>query len=769
MDYRKVSGKSRWGYRFLALLICTLMVVSLFAVPGVWAEEVPDHSNGVDGTVSMDGGSEIVPETVEPEQSGPPANETVTQNEAPAKVTPPAAAPKEAQMKATPQALESGIFVYEEIPGGVRILGFVAGQETTNLVIPDQLAGLPVTEIGDKAFMQANITNLTLGNNVKVVGEYAFTANTIDKIALPDSLKEIKAYAFRDNQITTLDTNKLEIMGKEAFANNKLTSLTFGNIVTIGDSAFLNNDLIKVTIPDSVTGYGAGVFAYNDRYVELVSTNPLIKTEITSGGFGQVVNPVTVTVHFVDQATGTQVVGDALVGDDLTRLDGLVLINEVNTYTPPTLTGYVPVQTPVSYTPDSTNYELTVYYKSTKIKPTIEVTTQPMIPEGGPGGADVLLSFVKATDLNGKDISDRITVEPTSIDTSVPGPVSVNYTVTDEFGNTTVKTVSVLVGTDWYDFPLGYGWVLGDFTYEGKKVTGFSASGKEKVLLQKNLVLPHINPADGITVIDTVAPGSFRLQGLVTVSDFADNIRIIEARYSATSSADRDPGGFDGNAITSVDLPSLEYAGRDAFKSNRLTSISFPNLEFLGASAFGYNRIAEIDLPKVKTVDVWGLGNNQLTDVTMPSLQAIDMAGFINNQIADIDLPQLTSLGANAFAANKLTSVTEEDIPSIVVVGNGSFRNNLITTIDLPNVTTIETNGFGTNPIDTIPAGGLDSLQTIGNTAFQNSKLAEWTIPNLQSIGTSAFAGNPGSADYNNQVVIWTDNEQIPSRENSNQ
>lgn len=116
MDYRKVSGKSRWGYRFLALLICTLMVVSLFAVPGVWAEEVPDHSNGVDGTVSMDGGSEIVPETVEPEQSGPPANETVTQNEAPAKVTPPAAAPKEAQMKATPKHWRVGYLCMKKSP-----------------------------------------------------------------------------------------------------------------------------------------------------------------------------------------------------------------------------------------------------------------------------------------------------------------------------------------------------------------------------------------------------------------------------------------------------------------------------------------------------------------------------------------------------------------------------------------------------------------------------------------------------------------------------
>ena len=71
--------------------------------------------------------------------------------------------------------MESGIFTYELIDGGVKITGFVSGMETVNLVIPDTINSQPVISIGDRAFFQKGIENLTLGNNVKVIeGQRAF-------------------------------------------------------------------------------------------------------------------------------------------------------------------------------------------------------------------------------------------------------------------------------------------------------------------------------------------------------------------------------------------------------------------------------------------------------------------------------------------------------------------------------------------------------------------------------------------------------------------
>lgn len=123
------------------------------------------------------------------------------------------------------------------------------------------------------------------------------------------------------------------------------------------------------------------------------------------------------------------------------------------------------------------------------------------------------------------------------------------------------------------DTPIGNDWVLGDFIYDGNKVLGFSASGLEKLKTQKNLVLPHLNPADG-TPIDTVGENpddatAFRSKGLVTLTDYANNIRVIEGRYSATSSAGRSKGEFKGNQLNSVQLDGLEIIGPYAFNGNK--------------------------------------------------------------------------------------------------------------------------------------------------------------------------------------------------------
>lgn len=662
-------------------------------------------------------------------------------------------------------------FTFVSVNGGVQITGFVAGAETSDVNIPDTLGGQAFVSIADRAFMQKAISSVTLGTNLKTIGEYAFAANQIATLIVPNNLEEIGAYAFRDNLLKTLDTNNVKTLRNESFANNQLSTLTLKQPETIGNSVFINNNLQEVAVPSTVQNYGSEVFAYNDRYVLLTSNNVLIKTEMVSGGFGQVVNPVIVTVHYIDEATGAKILDDQTWGDDFSRLDGLVLLNQENTYQAPAISNYHAVQTEVKFTPDQIAYELNVNYRSTTTKPSIELLTEPKIAEGGDGSMAVLLSFVKATDLEGTDISGSITVEPTSIDTSIPGPVNVTYSVTDKLGNTSTRTVSVLVGTDWYTFPLGNGWVLGDFTYEGNKVNGFTEQGLAKVSTVKDLILPHINPADGMTVIDTVGANavdasSFRLKQLTSVADYANNIRRIDGRYSATSAGERDPGAFSNNLVNTIDLPNLEYVGREGFSRNRLTAVSFPNLKFLGSTAFGYNQITNIDFPKVEFVDVWGLGNNQITEVIMPSLQTIDNAGFINNQIASISLPKLTTIMSNALANNKLPKLEQADIPKLTVIGDGSFRNNLISYLDLPNIIEIQARGLQNNVLASTAPAGLSSLRVIGIQAFQNNQIVELAIPNLASVGTLAFDINPGSPTYSNNVVIWTENNQVPSLEN---
>lgn len=240
----------------------------------------------------------------------------------------------------------AGDFSYDVTAEGVVITGLADGVTITDIVIPAEIDGQKVVAIAEKAFMQKDITRVTIGPNVKTIGEYAFAANQITSLTYDDSLNtpvELKQYAFRDNLLTSVDTKNVTKIGAEAFANNKLTSVTFGNVGEFGTRAFVNNSLIEVSIQSAVTAYGAGVFSYNDRYVlvKTLSTNTLIKTERIPDGFGQVVNPVTVTIIHVDKNAPTvSLIDDVIWGTDYTNPDGIVVLNTTNTYIPPTIEGY---------------------------------------------------------------------------------------------------------------------------------------------------------------------------------------------------------------------------------------------------------------------------------------------------------------------------------------------------------------------------------------------------------------------------------------------
>ncbi|MDI9497467.1 MAG: Cna B-type domain-containing protein [Bacillota bacterium] len=788
MENRSSMNLMQWtkqfGHRFLGLGLA-LLILGSSILPGIGFRAAAADADFT-GTVEQGDGSS--PET----DSIPAVTETEMETE------PEAASPPDG-VRPGPEAT----FAYEIVEDGVAITGFVPGQEQTALVIPETLGGRPVTEIGERAFIQSGLVSLTLNGALRRIGAYAFAANQIDGVVLNDALRSIGDYAFRDNLLSSIDSGQVETIGSYAFTSNRLTELTLRQVSGIGDGAFSGNQLSEVYVPTTVTSLGSAVFAYNDRYVLVHTENERIESEVVPGGFGHVVNPVTVTIRYLDEATGEEILDARSWGDDLTRLDGVVILDCENRYDPPAIQGYVALESPVLYVPDSTAYELPVYYRSTTTRPVIELVSEPRIAADGDGSRDVLLGFVRATDLHGQDISGRISVEPESIDTSVGGSVSVTYQVTDDYGNQAARTVEVWVGTDWYDFPLGNGWVLGDFSYDGNKVLGFSESGAEKVITNKHLVLPHVNPADGVTVIDTVAanltdastPTNFHSKGLESLRDYDNNIRVIEGSYGPSSS-DRYGYVFQSNSLTEIRLDALEYVGAYAFRyNNRLESLSLPSATFVGGVAIAYcASLQQLDLPRVTRVDTWGLGSNPLlTSLSMPSLRETGSAAFINSRLSTVSFPELTTVGANTFAGNALTEVTQANFPRLTTIGAGAFRNNQISTLEIPLVTEIADasssgNGaFYNNQLATILPGGLAELTVLGKYAFhtnkltafdapklthvqagalQNNLLTELHWPALRSIAASAVEGNPGLAEYGDNVVIWADDSGIPSRSN---
>lgn len=130
----------------------------------------------------------------------------------------------------------------------------------TELVIPDQVDGVAVVEIGDNAFDKKGLTSVEIPNTVTTIGEYAFTGNGLTSINLPQNLEIIKKRAFYGNKLESLLVpSSVKTIGNATFAKNKIAELSLPEgLEIIEDGAFQANALTELTIPGSVeevTGY----------------------------------------------------------------------------------------------------------------------------------------------------------------------------------------------------------------------------------------------------------------------------------------------------------------------------------------------------------------------------------------------------------------------------------------------------------------------------------------------------------------------------------
>ena len=145
------------------------------------------------------------------------------------------------------QALES--LQYQKIADKeeYRVVG-IGNVSSTDIVIPSNYHGLPVTEIGKNAFSDrasAYITSVVIPDSIITIGVRAFEdCDGLTSIEIPDS-------------VTTI--------GEGAFSGcSSLTSVVIPNsVTTIGDYAFSGcSSLTSIEIPDSVTTIGFGAFQY---------------------------------------------------------------------------------------------------------------------------------------------------------------------------------------------------------------------------------------------------------------------------------------------------------------------------------------------------------------------------------------------------------------------------------------------------------------------------------------------------------------------------
>lgn len=142
-------------------------------------------------------------------------------------------------------------------PGSIRTIN-----------IPDTYKGLPVTQVGQNAFLNRTlVTSLTIGSNITHIGQSAFNGCTglTGSLSLPSSLQVLSQEAFRNTGFSGTLTipNQVTVIGNGVFRGSNFHTLELGaSVQEIGPNAFdgCTNLRGTLTLPYSMRNIGSSAF-----------------------------------------------------------------------------------------------------------------------------------------------------------------------------------------------------------------------------------------------------------------------------------------------------------------------------------------------------------------------------------------------------------------------------------------------------------------------------------------------------------------------------
>ncbi len=151
--------------------------------------------------------------------------------------------------------------------GTVKIVEVITNSEQTVIEIPETLAGVQVTAIGEGAFKgNPDITHVSIPDTVTTIEQAAFYGCTnLLTVDMSENVLKIAENAFADcTSLTTVDLpDTLEWIGEYAFAYCKsLTNVKIPyGIKEIPDYAFYGTAIKSIAVPTSVVRIGDYAFA----------------------------------------------------------------------------------------------------------------------------------------------------------------------------------------------------------------------------------------------------------------------------------------------------------------------------------------------------------------------------------------------------------------------------------------------------------------------------------------------------------------------------
>ncbi len=686
----------------------------------------------------------------------------------------------------------------------------------TDIVIPESITEIPkycfrrftqmqsvelhegITKIGDEAFEDCKLEEITIPNSVIELGNNIFyncsllsdvnlpenitaitqgmfrACTSLVTIDIPDTVKEIANAAFTDcTSLTSLEYPKsLEVLGSSAFqgCTSLKNAILPEGLEIIEHSVYREcSNLETVEVPNSVTSFGAMAF-YNCKNL-LAANIPEGITQLPN----QLFSGCNKLNEIILPDTLTQLNNYALSGTAITSID---IPDNVTTLGDGVFSGCTNLEEIII--PESiTSIGTSVFLRSSKISSVYwegsmtqwlnfsfpDYTSNPCW-----AGANLYVGDEKVVDLSIDE--NVIEINPFAFYgcgslTSITFPSTMKSIGEKSFSNCDLlKTLTFLgdapviaedafnyvtatsyypEGNETYTEEIKESDFGGDliWTYEGEiKEEDFYRCG-ENIIWSLNddgvLTLSGSGVIYDYSVDDEVYAPWYEQRASIESIIIEDGITYIgESAFESCRAA---------NGVSLAD--SVITIGKKAFKNCTFTSIELPdNLKTIGESAFESTQLTTIVIPEeVTTVEKGAFQNSKLTSVTLPD--------------------SLTYIPDNMFSGCfYLYTVNLQD--TLVSIGNGSFAQcYALNSLVLPEgLISIGDYAFSTCGPSQLYAGYYDcnnftsielpsTLESIGTQAFwycqslssivipdKVTTIEEYTFGNCNALNTAVISAN---------------------------
>ena len=154
--------------------------------------------------------------------------------------------------------------------------------EDKSVVIPEQIDGYPVTEIGEFAFYNEEVQSVVFPSTLTKIGKQAFVLSALESFSFAgDQTVEVGEFAFAETAMVNIVVPaNIKNISKGCFSKNLVAKsiVIEEGVETIGEAAFqYNQNATSIEIPSTVTVIGENAFV-GDLRVERLELADGVKT-----------------------------------------------------------------------------------------------------------------------------------------------------------------------------------------------------------------------------------------------------------------------------------------------------------------------------------------------------------------------------------------------------------------------------------------------------------------------------------------------------------